>query len=120
MFVSAASGHWQENPSGFANVAAGFAATAGACVFVFFSLVTLQGLLLNILPARLFPRVSLWTQGLILVPAIAALPLVGRQPMAPWWPGTWFLGLWEAIISGHARLGFPALAAMSIPALNRQ
>ena len=117
MFATAASGHWQENPSALANVAADFAATAGACVFVFFTLVALQGLLLNVLPARLLPRVSLWVQGLILVATIGALPLVGRQPAASWWPGTWFQGLWEAIITGHARLSFPALAAMSIPAV---
>ena len=117
MFESAASGHWQENPSALENVVADFAAMAGACVFVFFSLVALQGIILNMVPARLFPRLSLWVQGLILVATLGALPLVGRQPLAPWWPGTWFLNLWEAIIRGNAWQGLPALGAMCIPAL---
>ncbi|MES1262100.1 MAG: hypothetical protein ABUS49_10215, partial [Acidobacteriota bacterium] len=116
LFASAASGHWQENPSALVNIAANFAATAGACVFVFFSLAGLQGLLLNALPARLFARVSLWAQGLIFIATVGAMPLAARQPAASWWPGTWFLHLWEAIVTGQAREGRAALAAMAIPA----
>lgn len=51
-------GHWFENPSFLVNVAGNFAALGGGCVFVFFSLVTLQAILLHLFPARIFARVS--------------------------------------------------------------
>ena len=54
LFAAATSGHWQENPSTLSVVAANFAATGGACIFVFFTLLACQGILLNVLPGRLF------------------------------------------------------------------
>src|SRR3954454_13352347 len=48
--------------SGRAPAPANFAATAGGFVFVFFLLLACQGLLLNVLPARSFARVSLTVQ----------------------------------------------------------
>src|SRR5207249_2519158 len=59
MIFAAASSGGQENPSKLTKIAANFAATGGACVFVFFSLLACQGVLLNVLPSRAFARASL-------------------------------------------------------------
>ena len=115
MFQASASGHWRANPSAFVSIAANFAGTAGACVFVFFSLAALQGVLLNLLPTRFFERASLWIQGLIFIAIVGVMPLVARQPLNGWWPGAWFLRLWESIVTGDARLACPALTAITIP-----
>lgn len=79
--------------------------------FVFFLLVAFQGVLLNVLPIRLFPRVSLALQGVLLTACLCALPLVfsipslnnsmtSRPEWAVWAPPLWFLGL-DQIIVGH-------------------
>jgi hypothetical protein len=115
LFAAVTYGHWQENPSLLPVVAANFAATGGACIFVFFSLLACQGVLLNVLPGRLFARVSLFVQAAVFIATLGALPLYDRQPAtAPWWPAVWFLELWEAILkgSGSAR---HAITAMALP-----
>ena len=83
-------------------LAANFAATAGACVFVFFSLLALQGILLNVLPSRVFAARFAGRAGRALfIATLGALPLLGSQPAAAaWWPPVWFLRLWEAIVTG--------------------
>src|SRR5947209_2220470 len=70
LFAAVISGPWQESPSITANVAGNFAALAGACAFAFFSLLALQGILLNVLPGRLFTRVSLGAQAVIFIGSI--------------------------------------------------
>lgn len=93
-----------------------FAATAGVCIFVFFGLLACQGVLLTILPARLFTQASLLVQGLVFVSSLGLVPLIGRQPTdAVWWPPVWFAGLWEAMVSGSSAVGRAALLAMAIP-----
>jgi hypothetical protein len=95
--------------------------------FVFFTLVTLQGVLLNVLPVRQFPRVSLALQGALLSVFLCALPLVFSIPdlhpymelrpaWAIWAPPLWFLGL-DQVIAGHSEplaLRFTALALASV------
>ena len=110
-------GHWENDPSTLAIIGANFAATGGICVFVFFSLLAMQGILLNILPARVFGRVSLAVQSVVLILTFGALPLFNRQPVAGWWPPIWFLRLWESIIKGPAQASHDALLAMSVPAV---
>src|ERR1019366_6965241 len=91
-------GPWQENPSGAVLGAATFAALAAAGAFVFFTLLAVQGVLLNC--------------------TVGALPLVGRQPAhAAWWPPFWFVKLWEAIVKGPASSARPALLAIVLPAV---
>src|SRR5258708_10112990 len=91
LFAGVTAGPWQENPSALVNVAANFTATGGACVFAFFSLLALQGVLLNILPGHLFTRVSLTVQATVFMATLGALPLLGRQPNTEWWwPPVWF------------------------------
>ncbi|HTX37058.1 MAG TPA: ADOP family duplicated permease [Bryobacteraceae bacterium] len=106
-------GHWENDPSSFTVIAANFAATGGICVFVFFSLLAIQGILLNILPARLFSSVSLAVQSAVLIFTLGALPLYNRQPTAGWWPSVWFVHLWEAMIKGPASASRDALLAMT-------
>src|ERR1035441_6493615 len=118
LFAAVISGPWQENPSGAVIQAANFAALAGGCSFVFFSLLAVQGLLLNLAPGRWFLRVSLFVQGALFIATVGAIPLVGRQPhSAAWWPPVWFVRLWESIVTGRPALATPALVAIVLPAL---
>ena len=118
LFAAVISGHWRENPSGAVIAAASFAALAGGCAFVFFSLLAIQGLLLNLVPGRWFPRVSLFVQAALFIAIVGALPLVGRQPeSAAWWPPVWFVKLWESIVTGPPSKARPALAAIVLPAI---
>ncbi|MBI4877167.1 MAG: ABC transporter permease [Acidobacteria bacterium] len=117
-FAVVTAGQWQENPSSLANVAANFCATGGACVFIFFSLLALQGLLLNLLPARMFAAVSQAVQAMLIIATLGALPLLSRQPAgAAWWPPVWFLHLWESIVTGSRSAARPAVLAMALPAM---
>src|SRR6266581_993736 len=112
MFAMATAGGWRENPSALAQVAANFAGTGGACVFVFFSLLACQGILLNVLPSRWFTRGSLFVQAAVFIATLGLLPFIGRQPVAAaWWPPIWFLGLWEAIVQGAWSAGRGAALA---------
>ena len=110
-------GHWQENPSAPILTAATLAALFGASTFVFFTLLAVQGVLLNLVPGRWFMRVSLFVQAALFIATVGALPLFGRQPhSAAWWPPVWFIKLWEAIVTGHAWAARPALLAIVLPA----
>ena len=110
-------GNWQENPSGTVLAAAAFAALAAASAFVFFALLALQGILLNLVPGRWFLRVSLFVQAALFIATVGALPLYGRQPLsAAWWPPVWFRWLWESIVTGRASAR-PALLAVVLPAI---
>jgi len=118
MFGAVIGGHWQENPSGAVIQFANLAALAGGCTFVFFTLLAIQGLLLNLVPGRFFLRVSLFVQSSLFIATVGALPLAGRQPnSAAWWPPVWFVRLWEAIVLGRASEARPALIAIVLPAL---
>src|SRR3954447_8241723 len=96
--------------SGRAPAPANFAATAGGCVFIFFTLLAWQGVLLNVLPPRAFARVSLVVQAGVFMATLGAVPLVGRQPTAWWWPPTWFV-----MAGGGSHRN--ALLAVTLPAL---
>ncbi|MFN7924592.1 MAG: hypothetical protein U0Q16_31105 [Bryobacteraceae bacterium] len=88
-----------------------FVSGAAAGLFVFFVLVALQGVLLNILPIRWFQRVSLYAQGLLLTALLCSLPFVFsvssltrfmtmRPAHGAWIPPVWFLGI-EQVLSGN-------------------
>ena len=105
-----------ENPEMWISAAANFAALAGGCVFVFFSLLALQGLLLQIFSAHTFARVSLVVQAVLFILTVGTIPLMGSQPVsAPWWPPVWFVHLWEAIVTGPSSLARPAIYAITVP-----
>lgn len=116
LFAMASAGPWQENPSQFVNILATFAATGGACCFVFFSLLALEGVLLNLLPARLFDSVSRSIQGGLFIAVTAVAPLIGRQPRLNWWPGVWFLDLWEGIATHRIAFAFAGIGAITAAA----
>jgi len=117
LFANVIAGPWQENASTGLAAAANLAAMGGACVFVFFTLVALQGILLNILPGRLFTRASLLAQAVIFIATMGTVPLVGGQPTAAaWWPPVWFWNLRSAML-GTSGAWRPAVLALTLPPL---
>ncbi len=81
-------------------------------LFVFFTLVAFQGALLNLLPVRQFPRVSLAFQGVSLAALAGALPFVfsipdfyNRLPKTAAWPvyapPFWFFGIDQFIFGAR-------------------
>ncbi len=116
LFTTAVSGAWQENPNTLVLIAATFVTLAAACCFAFGVLLAVQGLLLNLLPTRIFDSVSIWIQGVLFISTLGTLPLAGRQPHAEWWPGIWFLHLWESIVLGDPKRARTALLSIAIPA----
>jgi hypothetical protein len=95
-----------------------------AAWFVFFSLTALQGVLLNLLPVRMFPRVSLAIQGTMLTLLLCGFPLVFSIPnlhrfmtMRPPWiayaPPIWFLSL-DQVVAGRADITAVRLAIIGI------
>lgn len=109
-----------------------FLSAATASFFLFFALVAFQGLLLNLLPGNLFPRVSLLVQGLLVTALLCALPFVlaipgthaamtTRPDAALWWPPVWFLGLDQWLLGNRepyvSRLAARALIASATAAL---
>lgn len=94
-----AAGRWAEHAVGAQGASTFLAMTAG-CAFVFFGMLALQGLLLNLLPRRVFDRVSIYAQAILFTASVAALPFLWRQPATLWWPPNWFLGLWTVLLGG--------------------
>lgn len=114
-------------------VLAHFAATMGASIFAFLLLLALQGLLINLIPARWLQRAMVLLQFVFVVAALEALlfmpPIVHalERTMAPgsamnsawmtWAPPAWFLGLYE-VLAGTRRpidhLAIPAVAALTL------
>lgn len=94
-----------------AQIPAIFVSASAAAVFVFFGLVAVQGVLLNTVPVRLFGRVSLAAQGILLTALLCGLPLlfslltpgaVDRPPRwVNWLPPVWFLGL-DQVLAGSS------------------
>ncbi len=89
-----------------------FLAMTLAALFVFFSLVALQGLLLNVVPPRLFPGISLLVQCALFTVLICLVPFVlsvpgldrymdQRPEFARWLPPVWFLGLNQNLLGNH-------------------
>lgn len=107
-FPSLSKGSWEPAPGGEYLIAHGIA-TMGAGLFVFFALLGVQGLLMNLLPARLFERVSLALQIALLVALIMVAPFVFGIPNSlrevanhAWWmsllPPMWFFGIYESLL----------------------
>src|SRR5579863_130504 len=105
-----------------------FVSCSLAALFVFFSLVAVQVVMMNLLPHRQFTRVSLTAQGALLTILLCGLPLVfsissmqdtiNRRPdWAIWLPPVWFLGLHQVIFGNReplaVRLAWNGLAAVA-------
>jgi hypothetical protein len=93
-------------------------------LFVFFTLVAFQGVLLNLVPIRLFTRISLAVQGLLLASLLAGLPFVFSVPALydridplPSWslyaPPLWFFGI-DQIIFGNREPTITILARIAV------
>ncbi len=100
-----------------------------AALFVFFTLVALQGLLLNIVPPRLFPGISLLVQCSLFTLLICVLPFVVSIPgLAPymgerpefvqWIPPVWFLGFGQRLLGNGQEFvsSLSRSAAVALPA----
>jgi hypothetical protein len=101
-----------------------FVSSSLAGMLVFLSLVALQGVLLNIVPVRWFPRLSLVIQGVLLSVFLCSVPLVLSVPslyramsLRPAWavyvPPLWFLGL-DQVIAGNREPLAIQLARLSL------
>lgn len=117
-------------------VIAHFVATMGASMFAFLLLLSLQGLLINVIPGRWLQRAMILLQFLFVVASLEALmfmhPVVDalEKAMAPgeqnavagagwmsWAPPAWFLGLYEVIAGTSrpvARFAVPAVVALAL------
>jgi len=106
LFPILSDGHWSITSSLGRRVVAHWMACISGSYFFFFGLVGLQGMLLLLLPGRLFRAVKGYLQG-ILVSAMLALivgsfsiqPTITRRVLdshwARWLPPVWFLGLYQ-------------------------
>jgi len=114
-------GGWRLGNSYFARAGAQALASGLACFFVFAAIVALQGVLLNLLPAGLFARVSVMVQG-----ALAGVFLLGalyswsirdwtaedlaRLPAyGAWLPPVWFAAF-DRVLAGDSEIFYRALA----------
>ncbi|MEZ5401058.1 MAG: hypothetical protein R2729_15410 [Bryobacteraceae bacterium] len=104
-----------------------FIAATLAAFFVFFVLVALEGVLLNVTPPQWFPAVSLGAQGILLVALLCALPFALTIPglywamdlrpsAALWAPPAWFLAIDQRML-GNREPFAAALAARAWIAL---
>ncbi len=90
-----------------------FIPAALGCLFIFFSIVALQGVLLNLLPARLFMPVSVLVQGLLVavffLAGLYSWFIVDWKPttiaqlpeFTSWMPPVWFNGLHQVLTSNR-------------------
>jgi hypothetical protein len=126
-FAPVSTSRWAMNPSLGPRILAHTAASSAAGYFFFFAVVTLQGLLLNVMRPRLFERVTGYLQGflvaamlILLVMSFSIQPEFTRAAIRPelarWLPPVWFLGLYQAI-SGDLDPGMQALAHTARAAL---
>ena len=108
----------------FIQIPAVFISSSLAALFVVFALIAAQGVLLNVVPIRRFPNISLTVQGCLLMALLCALPLVFTIPdlyrfmdQRPGWtayiPAVWFLGLHQ-VIAGNREPFALRMAAVAL------
>ena len=107
-------GAWRLDSSYALHAGAQALASGLACFFVFFAILALQGVLLNILPATLFARVSVYVQGgltgLFLLGGFYSWSIkewtpetIARLPeFGAWLPPVWFAGLHQTLTGDDA------------------
>jgi hypothetical protein len=102
-------GGWRIDSSFLRQAAVQAASSSLACLFVFFAILALQGVLLNALPASLFARVSVAAQGalagLFLLSGFYSWSIKDWKPetigrlsgFGAWLPPVWFTGLHQTL-----------------------
>jgi hypothetical protein len=124
IFPVVSTGRWAFLPAPGARLVAHAAASLAGCYFVFFGLIALQGVLLNLLRPRQFARATGVLQGLLVAVMLVTIVLsfsiqpeitaaVVRPELARWLPPVWFLGLCQTM-SGDPD---PAMQALALRAL---
>ncbi|MGB7720862.1 MAG: hypothetical protein WBL65_13235 [Bryobacteraceae bacterium] len=105
-------GGWRVDSSFWLRAGAQAVSSGLACFFVFFAILALQGVLLNVLPAKLFARVSVYVQGVLAgVFLLGGLyswsikewkpEIIARLPeFGAWLPPVWFTGLHRTLTGG--------------------
>jgi hypothetical protein len=112
LFPFLTSGRWQSPSFGIRYILAHWTATFCAGLFTFLALNALQGVLMNILPPRVFERLSVLIQALFATALLAAAPSVLEMPdwhetiaAKPHWmllfPPAWFLGVYESLLGAR-------------------
>ncbi len=76
VFCAASAGPWTPSGSLWASIVTCFSAMSAGSVLAFFALVGIQGVLLNILPVRIFERVSVAVQSILVAAAAGCVPIV--------------------------------------------
>lgn len=98
---------------GFLRVAVShFAAVFSASLFAFFAVFALVGLLMLLLPKRLFPSVSVGVRVVLVVALLSELPSTPNGHLG-WLPPVWFLGVYENV-AGFASPGMTHLGARAL------
>jgi hypothetical protein len=126
-FAGLSGGRWTLQPSSGTRALSLFATCAAGSYFFFFGLAALQGLLLLLLPPRIFGRVSGALQGLLVAIMLSLLVLsfsidprtagaLLKPEAARWLPPVWFLGLSHSA-SGDPDPTMQTLARRAIGAL---
>jgi hypothetical protein len=119
-FPLVSGGRWQINPSVSAHLRVQAIAFTGACYFFFFGLLALEGVLLNLLPARRFGWITGYLQGVLVAAMLILmvlsfsidtrfLPTAIRPEVSAWLPPVWFLGLHQYLLGDPD----PAMAALA-------
>jgi putative ABC transport system permease protein len=119
--------HFFRAPSQAGMLARGMPAVLG-CLFVFFAIVALQGLLLNVMPARFFMSASTLVQGALVATCFLGglyswfivdwkAQMVARLPELGWWaPPVWFAGLFQ-VLAGDRDPFYQLMAERALGAL---
>jgi hypothetical protein len=120
-------GRWKHNESFVFHMGAQALASGLACYFVFFAILALQGMLLNLLPGRWFAAASVYVQGaLIAVLLLGGLygwsikewqpATIAKLAQFGWWlPPVWFTGLHQSLVGDHTAF-FDAMSARALQA----
>lgn len=127
LFPMVSAGRWAISPIEVVRMRAHTAASMAGCYFLFFAIMALQGVLLNVLKPRAFRRITGSMQGLLVAVMLILMVLsfsiqpktadvLLRPEMSRWLPPVWFLGLLHTL-EGDADPAMHALAWRAAAAL---
>jgi hypothetical protein len=123
IFPAVSASRWAIQPSFAIRFRAHAIASMAGCAFQLLAFVALQGALLNVLPPRIFGRVTRSLQGALvglmlagIVVSFSIQPAITnaliRRPWGHWLPPVWFLGLYEKL-AGNSDPNMRSLAHLA-------